>query len=317
LTLYAASSDGTIAVFNFDSEELDGLAPHSAQELYLAKFGFVPPPLPEGFSHQAPTHTPESQTSMSRRTPPPSPPRAQPSQPQGFGFGQTVNGVGGEHVNKLVAKRGPKNKDKKRVQLMSMSNVPSASTSNVNLAPGSANNGLGTMGMRFGSPTQEIRLSQAVPISGTNPNPSMYHLYPVSDSSGFGGSNDLDADYTMGMDMDVPIDSLNTSSATSKGKRKASAIDVTEDARFVKPRTLGGDARREIGIIREISGGTEREMVMPMVTGANVIPGRPLLTYLCHKLEGGDDTFEGRNSENLGMETFTLVCLYLCYPIQI
>src|SRR5258705_6826416 len=51
LTLYAASSDGTIAVFQFDSAELEGIASKEDHEQYLDKFEFIPPPLPEGYSH--------------------------------------------------------------------------------------------------------------------------------------------------------------------------------------------------------------------------------------------------------------------------
>ncbi|KZV96855.1 WD40 repeat-like protein [Exidia glandulosa HHB12029] len=46
LTLYAVSFDGTMAVFDFDREELEGIAPTSAQEGYLKKFGFSTPELP-------------------------------------------------------------------------------------------------------------------------------------------------------------------------------------------------------------------------------------------------------------------------------
>ena len=51
LTLYAASSDGTIAAFSFTAEELEGISPHSVQEQYLAKFNFQLPPPPHGYSH--------------------------------------------------------------------------------------------------------------------------------------------------------------------------------------------------------------------------------------------------------------------------
>ncbi|THG95185.1 hypothetical protein EW026_g6424 [Hermanssonia centrifuga] len=108
LTLYAVSSDGTMAVFSFDPDELEGISPLSAQEQYLKKFGFTIPPLPDGFSHQ-----PKQADTDTRMTPPPSPVRAQsvaaPS--QDLGFGSSSNG--GEHVNKLVAKRNTK---KKRIQ---------------------------------------------------------------------------------------------------------------------------------------------------------------------------------------------------------
>jgi protein HIRA/HIR1 len=40
LTLYACSSDGTVALFDFDEHELEGIVPHSVQGEYLKKFGF-------------------------------------------------------------------------------------------------------------------------------------------------------------------------------------------------------------------------------------------------------------------------------------
>lgn len=115
LTLYAVSSDGTLAAFNFDLTELEGIAPHSAQEQYLSKFGFVQPAVPDEYSHvpKPETHS-VSQAQLQ-----------QPSQSQPNGFGATG---GSERVNVLVAKRAPKNK--KRVTLTnsvaSGSSIPSA-----------------------------------------------------------------------------------------------------------------------------------------------------------------------------------------------
>lgn len=51
LILYAASSDGTIAVFQFDAAELEGIASKEDHEQYPTKFDFIPPALPEGYSH--------------------------------------------------------------------------------------------------------------------------------------------------------------------------------------------------------------------------------------------------------------------------
>lgn len=103
LTLYAVSSDGTLAAFAFDATELEGLAPLAAQKQYLTKFGFSLPDLPAGYSH---TQTPPPSNSA---TPLPN-----------------VNVNGGEVVNKLVAKRNVK----KRVSLARPGNrfgdVPSA-----------------------------------------------------------------------------------------------------------------------------------------------------------------------------------------------
>ncbi|KAG8761499.1 HIR complex subunit [Ceratobasidium sp. 423] len=41
LTLFACSSDGTVAVFDFEESELEGIVPHSVQDDYLKKFGFA------------------------------------------------------------------------------------------------------------------------------------------------------------------------------------------------------------------------------------------------------------------------------------
>jgi len=107
LTLYAASSDGTIGVFNFDPDELEGIAPHSVQEKYLAKFGFKTPPIPEGYSH-----TSTVATSVNNAT------------AAGSSNDFSTNG-GLEVVHVLIAKKG--NRNKKRAKF-SGSSVPSAST---------------------------------------------------------------------------------------------------------------------------------------------------------------------------------------------
>jgi hypothetical protein len=112
LTLYAVSSDGTLAAFCFDAEELEGIAPHAVQQQYLQKFGFTLPPLPEGWSH---TSFPVA-SSGQRMTPPPSPnrPSHQTHGLNGFGAPSTSNGH--EVVNTLIAKRNTK----RRVQLQSL-----------------------------------------------------------------------------------------------------------------------------------------------------------------------------------------------------
>ena len=112
LTLYAVSSDGTLAAFCFDAEELEGIAPHSVQQQYLQKFGFTLPPLPEGWSHTSPPVASSGQ----RMTPPPSPnrPSHQTHGLNGFGAPSTSNSH--EVVNTLIAKRNTK----RRAQLQSL-----------------------------------------------------------------------------------------------------------------------------------------------------------------------------------------------------
>lgn len=67
LTLYACSADGTIAVMDFDKEELDGIVPVEGKDAYLKGFGFEPPthsaPIPQRRAipltyHQPPIHQP-------------------------------------------------------------------------------------------------------------------------------------------------------------------------------------------------------------------------------------------------------------------
>ena len=124
LTLYAVSSDGTLAAFCFDSDELEGIAPHSIQQQYLQKFGFTLPPLPEGWSHTSL----QLPSSGNRITPPPSPNRSS-HPPHGLnGFGAPSANIGHEVVNTLIAKRNTKRK----TQLLGprgVSNPPAVYTS--------------------------------------------------------------------------------------------------------------------------------------------------------------------------------------------
>jgi len=300
LTLYAASSDGTLGVFNFDPEELEGIAPHSAQEQYLQKFGFVPAPIPEGYSHQVPARDPSSQM-----TPPPSPTRSNsqiqpPSavQSQTTGFGH-ING-GGERVNMLVAKRS----NKKRVQPTQASSIPSAFTTTGNgpvSVSGSVSNGapvskrvplVQVQDLNMHVPSQSSRtpshsISPIVPAQSFFPSPSE-QPFDAPDS----WSRHAD------VDMDVPISSLDTaSSSNAKGKKKVATIDLTDDARPSRPRTLGGDRPREPVAVREINPPTGLWDNPESMT----LPVPPLLTYLSGEVEGTEDVFEGRNSENDGI----------------
>jgi protein HIRA/HIR1 len=137
------------------------------------------------------------QASTSRTTPPPSPPRIQTSQQQQqVGFGPAVNGVGGEQVNKLVAKRGNKNKDKKRIQPTLMSSIPSASNS-IN-GPGPSNSGL-----QYGQTTMgDLKPSlHTVSISGrplsNPPQSATRNAFSSSISDGFNVPIDVDVDFPM------------------------------------------------------------------------------------------------------------------------
>ncbi|KAI6021803.1 histone transcription regulator 1 [Pisolithus microcarpus] len=283
LTLYAASSDGTIAVFDFDPEELDGIAPFSAQQQYLQKFGFVPPPVPEGYSHG--TFYGDNNIPSSRITPPPSPQSRPMEQLQSqTEFGSDAANGGGEQINRLVAKKS----NKKRVKPLLISNIPSASTSDkisngvatqaplsvVNQPPSSANGA----GPTFGRPESRYSIPKSRhPSHSTSPAPSM---------RGF------DADVEMGgpKEMDVPIDTIDTSSSPgmTRGKRKASALEG--DDRPTRPRTLGGDRLRDAVAVREIVSRRHEKW-------HDLLPVPPILTFLSARVDGSEDVLEGRNSE--------------------
>ncbi|KIM52494.1 hypothetical protein SCLCIDRAFT_1223695 [Scleroderma citrinum Foug A] len=276
LTLYAASSDGTIAVFNFDPDELNGIASFSAQQQYLQKFGFVSPPIPDGYSHGS--FYGDDSIPPSRITPPPSPqlrPTGQQSQPVAqpqTGF-DSSSIDGGEQINKLVAKRS----NKKRVQPLLISNGANRALPSVT---GQSQRQIDGTTLTFPPPSSRFTVPESRhPSHSASPAPSI---------RGF------DADVEMGgpLDMDVPIDAIDTSSAdTSRAKRKASAID--EDDRPTRARTLGGDQPRSTIDIRVIDR-NKRDMQ------GNLLPIPPILTLLSTSVDDGDDILEGRNTSEEG-----------------
>lgn len=282
LNLYAASSDGTIAVFNFTAEELEGIAPHSVQEQYLTKFGFSPPPIPEGYSH----------VSTTQITPPPSPSRSarKPPQSETAGF-DNANG-GGEQVNMLVAKRS----NKKRANLTTqVGSVPSAGASGISI------------GSKIAGPSAPVsKRAQLAPVRNATMSfmqPQSPTSFPLPSEQPFDAPDSWSRHADVAMDLDVPIDSLGTpnSPINSRGKRKASAIiDLTDEAKPTKSRTLGGDRPRDVVVVKEIG---LSESTIPAAWGApqgNSLPVPPLLTSLTAEIDGSEDVFEGRNSEDDG-----------------
>ena len=302
-----------MAVFSFDPQEMEGIAPPSAQEQYLKKFGFTLPPLPEGFAHK-----PQLEDHDTRMTPPPSPGRVQPHtqtnahpHTQDTGFG-THNG-GGEQVNMLVAKR--KN-NKKRIQPTFMGSlagsVPSAanpsdsmSSASVSAPPPQTN------GRSFHEITGISSSSRPAQISPPMIEPA---LLPVARGSSSGGRSTSEERVSMelsyptedvDMNTDVQISALETS---GRGKRKASAADLI-DERPGKPRTLGGDRVRDAIAVRELAPGSRIVIAEHGTIGpgegltqsvAGRLPMPALLNYLKATVEGSDDIFEARNADDGG-----------------
>ncbi|KAF7427978.1 HIR complex subunit [Pleurotus ostreatus] len=275
LTLYAASSDGTLAVFNFDEDELEGIAPLSVQEKYLQKFGFSLPPLPEGFSHSVPARDAMQIT-------PPASPSSKASQPPSD-FGHSANGTG-ERVNVLVAKRS--NKGKRRAPL-NQADIPSASTA----GPSSSAKATAPPSRTFSNRNWSSETKESISHA---PSSKSAH-FPAPEGQPF----NVPENWTRpnDMDVDVPIDSLDTSS--TRGKRKA-VIDLTDDSRPAKMRTLGGDTPRTSVAVRELGSSsvtTNGFHHHHEFQAAPLLPSPPLLTFLSSKVEGTEDVFEARNFE--------------------
>ncbi|KAG6890029.1 hypothetical protein C0992_003252 [Termitomyces sp. T32_za158] len=267
LTLYAASSDGTIAVFNFDPEEMEGIAPHSVQEQYLTKFGFTPAPVPEGYSHISTKGISQLSSSQQHST--------------SSDFSQVYGG--GERINVLVAKRS----NKKRANVTTKSSIiPSASTSTT------------------------VNGVTATPISKRK---HSLNSFPSPSEQPFTEPDSWSRHEDVSMDLDVPIDSLDTAAIDGRpGKRKASVLDLLDDGKQVKARTLGGDRVRDHVVAKEIThhAVTRSGMEVTVARGGQegpILPLPPLLTVLNTRVEGSDEVLEARNSETDGVQNPTEV----------
>lgn len=305
------SSDGTMAVFSFDIEELEGIAPLSAQEQYLKKFGFVQPPLPEGFSHQS-----TNASTDSRMTPPPSPGRTSAiaaAHPHDVGFGM-ANG-GPEAVNRLVAKRNTK----RCIQSTFAGAVPSAAVPSAAVPPPAppAQAPPSRMNGRSFHEIAGIIPSRPQSLSAPAPEPFLAQSAFTNPSRGPNDDMNLELGYPSFDDVDmseVAIESMDTSSA--KGKRKADFADE----RPSKARTLGGDRVREAVPVRILasnsaipSHGASMVVSAPWHGGidpAGRLPTVTLLSYLETSAEGSEDILEARNFEDGGeKESLINLCL--------
>ena len=308
LTLYAVSSDGTMAVFSFDATEMEGIAPQSAQDQYLKRFGFVSPPLPSGYSHESSAEPQPRPNNTNRITPPPSP-RAQSQD-----FGGAANAApGGEQVHTLIAKRKPK----KRIQPTFAGSIPGTVPSS------SINGSVPTSRAAPPSTSGPARAFQDVPISvpSTSALPLSVSQPFGTSSGGFGASSGLGlmtgeqaTDFAMDVDDgEVRISSFDTAAQSGKGKRRAA-----DDDDRAKPRTLGGDRVRENVPVRPIASrlavappsGPWADSSGPSLAGRLSPP--QLVTYLKANIEGSDDLFEGRNSESDGKLSSCLMVARMC-----
>lgn len=335
LTLFAVSSDGTLACFAFDASELEGIAPPNAQKEYLKKFDFIPPPLPQGFVHvpaaqPVPVRARANGTDQGY-TPPSTPPGGRSYSQGQDGFASSrgpsigpSNG-GGELVTTLVARRAPKDKNKRRMQPTFIGSLGGESNGGMGSVP-SAAGGSTSMNSAYGFSGS----GQNIPMAGNTtsvgferdirlPAPPMQNFASSSSVHGYTGANgfqdmDLDgSDFSLGhgqMDMEVPISAFDSKSLNRRGKGESVPISYTEDGRgsIPKARTLGGDRTRDGGTreVREIrsaapaSSGPSHFTGIPSTTDidAPALAAPALKTFLETRVEDTGDTLEARNSED-------------------
>ena len=283
------SSDGTLAAFSFDPEELEGIAPHSIQQQYLQKFGFTLPPLPEGWSH---TNF-QVASSGQRMTPPPSPRRSS-HHPHGLnGFGAPSTSTNHEVINTLIAKRNTKRVTQQQFLGprggSNFSTVPNSSSYHDSLPPTHSRTHPVTTVMSAGLVSQPFTSAPSLePRSSDNISPDII--------------------------TEVPINSLGITSSTG-AKRKSSVLDMSED-RPTKARTLGGDRIRDdnMNVVKEICPPINQRTIMHRnfeTERENILAAPPTLTSLSQKVaDAGDDILECRNAES-GGKTMGFFCASL------
>ncbi|KAJ6466627.1 histone transcription regulator 1 [Mycena vulgaris] len=270
LTLYAVSSDGTLAVFNFDPDELEGLCPHSVQGAYLKKFGFTPPPIPEGFSHAS--------ASARQLTPPPSPKSQSQSMDQ-TGFGGSAGG--GERVNVLVAKRGGKKRAGLTTVPMTMPMATQQLPLQQSISSGPATSVFAGPALTGVSISKRAQLSQ-----------QQQHQQQQQERA----SSVFDVDGDMwGSSSDVRIDAVEEGGRKRKAAAAAMSVDGEEPKRA---RTLGGERKRVVVPVKEIASGSGSAARAPWSVGSFNLPVSPLMTRIHTTVEGSDDVFEAVNPES-------------------
>ena len=274
-----------MGVFHFEVEEMEGICPLSAQKEYLKKFGYEPPPLTAGFSHQEP---PAVTSEMKVETPE----RANSVEPPSNG------------VHTLIAKRNKK----KRVPLVGTMSAPvqpsktqPAPTTASRLNPPSISAGITSYS--FDDPVQsQMQLDRFISTSSSHsPTVTSWNRNTRHLSDHFPGSEDIEM-FDAHSDMSVQISSLNDEeTAGTRGKRKIS--DLIDDGRPVRARTLGGDqGRRERPVVREIGSGSNVGQSTAQPSTSVLLPTPPLLNFLVAKVDGTQDILECLNKVDEGKE---------------
>ena len=273
-----------MGVFHFDPEEMEGICPLSAQKDYLKKFGYDPPPLRVGFSHQ---ESPEAVSEVKVDTP-----------ARANSVGQPSNGV-----NTLIAKRNTK----KRVPLVGAmpaplqpSKIQPPPISASRLKPPSISAGITSYSFDDPADSSRMPLDQLISASSSrSPTVTSWNRNTRYPSDHFPGNEDIEM-LDAHSDVSVQINSLNDDETFStRGKRKIS--DLIDDGRPVKARTLGGDqGRRERPVVREIASGSNVSQNFAQSSDSVLLPTPPLLNFITAKVDGTQDALECLNKVDEG-----------------
>ncbi|CUA74706.1 Protein HIRA [Rhizoctonia solani] len=262
LTLYACSSDGTVAAFDFEESELEGIVPHSIQDEYLKKFGF---------SEQNAEIRAEQQRQKEAFEKAQQVPQQPTQQPLTNGTLETY--VPGQQQVTIT-------KDGRRRIKPSLIGHLGSSGSGILATPAPAIPASSSIPTTSASiPTSSMKIptpSSAAP----NPSADAFTSAPILP---FTHTVDADGD----LDMSVPIDAW--------GPKGENATKVN-----LKPRTLGGDRKREpAGPVRELRAAAGDENAI--IVGARVLDVPSVKSSLSCKVEGSDkdaDTVEIKNAES-------------------
>ncbi|KAG8696117.1 HIR complex subunit [Ceratobasidium sp. 395] len=245
LELYACSSDGTIAVFDFDEHELEGIVPHSVQGEYLKKFGF---------------ETRNAEIRMEQQREKEAYERAQQQQQPTM-----TNGTANISLNVPTQQEVTITKDGRRRIKPNLIGHLSSSGSAL-LAP---------------STTTPASIPTSIPVAsvaGTSANTSTAEAFAAAPILPFAGA-DADGD----VDMSVPIDAWGAGTKLN-----------------LKPRTLGGDRKREpAGPVKELRAAVGDQG--GIMVGARVLDVPSIKSLLTCQVEGSDkdaDTVEIKNSDD-------------------
>ncbi|CAE6351863.1 unnamed protein product [Rhizoctonia solani] len=270
LTLYSCSSDGTVATFEFEEAELEGIVPHSVQDEYLKKFGFHE----QNAEIRAEQQRQKEAFERAQQVQPP----VQPQQPPPTN-GSLESYVPGEQ-QVTITKDG-----RRRIKPSLIGHLSSSGTAILATpAPKIPTTSSAIPSASATIPSVTMRIPTASNTT-TNISADAFTSAPVLP---FSHAIDADGDH----DMSVPIDAW--------GPKGESATKVN-----LKPRTLGGDRKREpAGPVRELRPAVGDENAV--MVGARVLDVPSVKSSLSCKVEGSDkdaDTVEIKNAESVEKPT--------------